>query len=571
MVALEATLVGPGPRPRRGVLEPIIMCGIFAFLDVPEPAPLDEARALALTQARLLRHRGPDKSGVAICGRNVLAHERLAIVDPQHGRQPLTSFDNHLVLAANGEIYNHEALRSETPDWPYATASDCEVLLPLYRREGPAFLERLRGMFAFVLAHTSGWLIARDHLGIIPLYVGRMADGRLAVASEMKALVGICPVVREFPPGHYQTSKDLEPQRWYKPSWREPSSATAMASPTDLREALVASVRSHLMADVPHGVLLSGGLDSSLTAAIASKLYGELHGEEAIKDLKAFSIGIEGSPDIAASKIVAAHLGVAHEPLTYTPEEGIDALRDAIWHTETFEVTTIRAAIPMMLLARHIRSSGVKMVLSGEGADELFAGYMYFRHAPSPEALHQELVRKLDQLHFYDCLRANKAMAAWGVEARVPFLDRDFVDLAMRIRPVDKQPTASRQEKHILREAFVGWLPEALLWRRKEQFSDGVGLGWADALAAHASRQVSDASLLDAAARFPVNAPTSKEGFLYRSIFEEMFPLASAAGCVPKALYGACATGAALEWSPVLKQSKDPSGRALARSNATMA
>ncbi|HRE88763.1 MAG TPA: asparagine synthase-related protein, partial [Myxococcota bacterium] len=327
-----------------------------------------------------------------------------------------------------------------------------------------------------------------------------------------------------------------------EPTWRQSAAATERANPDAIREALVASVRSHLMADVPHGVLLSGGLDSSLTAAVAAKLFGELHGASAVRELKAFSIGLMGSPDLAASRTVASSLGVAHEPVVYTVEEGIDALREAIWHTETFEVTTIRAAIPMMLLARHIRSSGVKMVLSGEGADELFGGYLYFRLAPSAAELHDELVRKLDQLHFYDCLRANKAMAAWGVEARVPFLDRDFVDLAMRIRPEDKQPTAERCEKHILREAFTGWLPHDMLWRRKEQFSDGVGLGWADALAAHAARQVSDRDLADARARFPVNTPTSKEGYLYRSIFEELFPLASAAGCVPQALYGACAT-----------------------------
>lgn len=541
------------------------MCGIFALLDVPEHVPLEEARALALTQSRTLRHRGPDRSGVALCGRHVLAHERLAIVDPRHGRQPLRSHDGRLVLAANGEIYNHAELRAQTPDWPYATNSDCEVLLPLYRREGPRLLERLRGMFAFVLAHENGWLIARDHLGIIPLYVGRMADGRLAVASEMKALTAICPVVREFLPGHYQTSEDLEPRRWYEPTWRDAAAATRPADPEEIREALVASVHSHLMSDVPHGVLLSGGLDSSLTAAVAAKRVGELHGARAVSDLRAFSIGLASSPDLAASKTVAASIGVTHEPVTYTAEEGIDALREAIWHTETFEVTTIRAAIPMMLLARHIRSSGVKMVLSGEGADELFGGYLYFRLAPSAAALHEELVRKLDQLHFYDCLRANKAMAAWGVEARVPFLDRDFVDLAMRIRAEDKQPTDARAEKHILREAFTGWLPHEMLWRRKEQFSDGVGLGWADALAAHADRQVSEREFADAHARFPVNTPTSREGYLYRAIFEELFPLTSAAGCVPQALYGACATKAALAWSPELSGQRDPSGRGLVR------
>jgi asparagine synthase (glutamine-hydrolysing) len=541
------------------------MCGIFAYLDVlGDDHALALARRSALTQARLIRHRGPDRTGVAVCGRHVLAHERLAIVDPASGSQPMHD-GGGLVLAANGEIYNHETLRGDFPRWPFTSASDCEVLLPLYRAHGAELVHHLKGMFAFVIAdaETGGWLIARDHLGIIPLYVGRTDDGRLAVASEMKALSDVCTHVQEFPPGHVQTERDRAPRRWYTPPWRDPRAGNVRAAAEPLREALVAAVGSHLMTDVPFGVLLSGGLDSSLIAAIAARLSRQRTVATGAPRLDAFSVGLADSPDLAAAAAVARAVDVSHHALTFTAEEGIDALRDAIWHTETFEVTTIRAAVPMMLLARFIRSLGIKMVLSGEGADELFGGYRYFYHAPDATAFHEELVRKLDQLHFYDCLRANKAMAAWGVEARVPFLDVAFVEAAMSIHADDKRPSPKRMEKHALREAFSGWLPDDLLWRRKEQFSDGVGYAWADALRAHAEREVTDRQLAEASERFPLRPPRTKEGYLYRSLFTELFPLASAVACVPEALHGACATSAALAWNPAIGARSDPSGRAV--------
>jgi len=541
------------------------MCGIFAYLDVAGgDVELERARRSALNQARLIRHRGPDRTGVAVCGRHVLAHERLAIVDPSSGSQPLVG-EGGLVVAANGEIYNHGELRARHPEWPWSSESDCEVLLPLYRRHGADLVHHLRGMYAFVIADcaTGGWLIARDHLGIVPLYVGRTRDGALAVASELKALCDVCTHVQEFPPGHVQTERDVAPVRWYRPSWRDAEAARETAGEDSLRDALVASVRSHLMADVPFGVLLSGGLDSSLIAAIAARLVRERDGAGAHTPLDAFSIGLVESPDLVAARGVAQAIDVAHHPVTFTAEEGIDALRDAIWHTETYEVTTIRAAVPMMLLARYIRAQGFKMVLSGEGADELFGGYRYFHHAPSARAFHEELVRKLEQLHAYDCLRANKAMAAWGVEARVPFLDVGFVHAAMSIRADDKRPRTGRIEKHALRAPFSGWLPDDLLWRRKEQFSDGVGYGWADALKAHAEREVDDRQLAEARERFPQRPPRSKEAYLYRAIFDELFPLQSAVACVPEALHGACATSAALAWSPHIGARSDPSGRAV--------
>ncbi|MSQ84302.1 MAG: asparagine synthase B [Myxococcales bacterium] len=554
------------------------MCGIFSFLDITTSANL--RRAQALQQARILRHRGPDWSGIWSNDRAVLAHERLAIVDVLHGAQPLRSTDGRCVLAVNGEIYNHRQLRAQllTP-YEFATDSDCEVILPLYEQRGPQFLDDLRGMFAFVLYdqgdHSTSprWLIARDAIGIIPLYTGRTADGTLVVASEMKALLEICTTVKEFAPGHYQTQDDPAPVRWWKRNWFDVNAvAPAQLNLVALHDALVDSVRTHLMSDVPYGVLLSGGLDSSLVSAIASTMADrrvEADGRERAwwPRLHSFSIGLPGSPDLAAAQRVAEQLGTAHHGFTFTIQEGLDALADVIWHIETFDVTSIRASTPMYLMARRIRAMGVKMVLSGEGADEIFGGYLYFHKAPNAHEFHQELVRKLHALHSYDCLRANKSMAAFGVEARVPFLDRDFLDAAMQIHAEHKlcgKNGGGRIEKHILRQAFEGWLPAEILWRQKEQFSDGVGYGWIDSLKAHAQAQVSDHQLLEAAERFPIGTPATKEAYLYRSIFEGHFPLASAAATVPSGPSVACSTPTAIAWDASFAANADPSGRAVA-------
>lgn len=546
------------------------MCGILAFLDVQ--GDLDHTRTLAVRQARLLRHRGPDWSGVWTGARAVLAHERLAIVDLLHGAQPLTSRGGDLALAVNGEIYNHRSLRAQHGDWPFATDSDCEVILPLYDAHGEAFLDTLRGMFAFVLVdkRTGGWMIARDAMGIIPLYTGRMADGTLVVASEMKALMDVCVHVERFPPGHVMTHTDDLPRRWYTRDWFDADTVLgqpAVAAQT-LREALSASVHDHLMGDVPYGVLLSGGVDSSvvsgLAAAMAATRVDSGDAEAAWwPRLHSFSIGLEGSPDLAAAQSVADQIGTVHHGFTFTVQEGLDALRDVIWHVETFDTTTIRASTPMYLLARRIKAMGVKMVLSGEGSDEIFGGYLYFHKAPSPRDLHEECVRKLLDLHLYDCNRANKSMAAFGVEARVPFLDRDFLDLAMRIPPRQKMCRDGRIEKHLLREAFDGLIPDRVLWRQKEQFSDGVGYSWIDTLKAVADQRVSDAQLARAAQRFPVSTPLSKEAYLYREIFDELFPLASAAATVPSAKSVACSSEVALAWDEAWANAEDPSGRAV--------
>ena len=461
------------------------MCGIFGVLD--HQRPVAAARSLAVSQARLLRHRGPDYSGLYVDERVALAHERLAIVDPLHGAQPLVSADGQLVLAVNGEIYDHQATRARFPDWAFQTDSDCEVILPLYRAHGAELVHHLRGMFAFVLYDkgTGDWLIARDPLGIIPLYLGRDAAGVLHVASELKALAAICETVDLFPPGHVMGKGDAAPRRWYARAWTT-AVPDAPADPAALREALIDSVRSHLMSDVPYGVLLSGGLDSSVVAAIAAR-FAEHRVESGGRErawwprLHSFSIGLAGSPDVEAAARAAAFLGTAHHAFQFTVQEGIDALADVIWHLETFDVTTVRASTPMYLMARRIKAMGIKMVLSGEGSDELFGGYLYFHKAPGAEAFHEETVRKLQQLHLYDCLRANKSMAAWGVEARVPFLDTAFVDHAMGI-PARHKLCGDRIEKHLLRTAFQGWLPDDILWRQKEQFSDGVGYGWIDGL-----------------------------------------------------------------------------------------
>ena len=525
-----------------------------------------------MRQARLLRHRGPDWSGLWADDRAVLAHERLAIVDVLHGAQPLRSVDGALVLAVNGEIYNHVALRGEIGGREaFRTDSDCEVILPLYAREGPALLSRLRGMFAFALydAAKHDWLIARDPIGIIPLYVGRRPDGALAVASEMKALLRVCDHVQEFPPGHYQTRHDEKPVPYWTRDWLECDAVPDRElDPAEIHAALSDAVHSHLMTDVPYGVLLSGGLDSSVIGALAAGFAGkriESGDREAAwwPRLHSFAIGLAGSPDLAAARRAADGIGTVHHGFEFTVQEGLDALRDVIWHIESFDTTTVRASTPMYLMARRIRATGVKMVLSGEGSDELFGGYLYFHKAPSPRAFHEELVRKVRLLHLYDCLRANKSMAAWGIEARVPFLDTRFVDVAMRIPARHKMVASGGIEKRILREAFRGALPDEILWRQKEQFSDGVGYSWIDSLKAHAEARITDRQLAHAAERFPIGTPATKESYLYREIFDELFPLPSAAACVPSGPSVACSSPAAIAWDPSFAANADPSGRAV--------
>lgn len=544
------------------------MCSILAILDCKSDP--DALRERALRLSRLQRHRGPDWSGIYSGGRAVLAHERLAIVDVLHGAQPLIDESGTCVLAVNGEIYNHKELESSLRSpYRFRTASDCEVILPLYREKDLAFLDELEGIFAFVLydAERERWVVARDHMGIVPLYMGRDGEGNLYVASEMKALVPVCRRVWEFPPGHVQDNRMVEPVRWYSRSWQQEVPGGA-ADPAVLREALEAAVRRQLMSDVPYGVLLSGGLDSSIISAVAARFAPRRIEDEGESPawwprLHSFSVGLEGAPDLAAAREVAEHIGSVHHEFHFTVQEGLDALPDVIHHLETYDVTTIRAGTPMYLMARRIRSMGVKMVLSGEGADEVFGGYLYFHRAPDRGAFHQETVRKLDRLHLYDCLRANKAMAAWGVEARVPFLDKAFLDVAMGMDPAAKMAGPGRPEKRILREAFADMLPARVAWRQKEQFSDGVGYGWIDALRAHAASRVSDAELASAQYRFPLNPPVTKEGYLYRSLFEERFPLPSSAECVPGGPSVACSTPEALAWDAALAEVTDPSGRAV--------
>ncbi len=545
------------------------MCGFVALLD-----PSGGAQALresVLAGARRLRHRGPDWSGVYTDDCAVLAHERLAIVDVLHGAQPLVTPDGAQVLAVNGEIYNHRELRAAFPDYPFATDSDCEVILPLHARDGAGFLNSLNGIFAFVLWDKArqDWLIARDPIGVIPLYYGHDEHGRLWVASELKAINDVCASVEVFPPGSYLTRAMDAPASYYTPGWRAFDSVEhGPTDPAPLRAALEQAVHRQLMADVPYGVLLSGGLDSSLIAAITARFAARRIEEDDAAPawwprLHTFSIGLEGSPDLAAARTVAAHLESAHHEFQFTVQEGLDALSDVIYQIESYDVTTIRASTPMYLLARRIRAMGIKMVLSGEGADEIFGGYLYFHMAPDDREFHAELIRKLDALHLYDCLRANKAMAAWGIEARVPFLDREFLDVAMALAPSIRRPGNGRIEKAVLREAGRGLLPDSILWRQKEQFSDGVGYGWIDALKAHAEAEVSDAQMATAARRFPVNTPASKEAYRYREVFARHYPGDNAARLVPGGPSIACSTPTAYRWSQAFAANNDPSGRAV--------
>ena len=556
------------------------MCGIVAILNVKEQT--QQLRQKALKMSQKIRHRGPDWSGIYYGGSAVLAHERLSIVDPESGGQPLFSSDRKQVLVVNGEIYNHQDIRRRyAGQYDFMTGSDCEVILALYRDKGINFLEELNGIFAFVLydEEKDAFLIARDAIGVIPLYIGHDSDGTVYVASELKALEGQCEYYEPFLPGHYVYSKDTAQvkagekpyclTRYYQRDWFSFDAVKDNdASVAAIHDALEDAVKRQLMSDVPYGVLLSGGLDSSVISAIACK-YSEMRVEDDSRTkaywprLHSFAVGLKGAPDLAKARLVADHIGTVHHEINYTIEEGLDAIRDVIYYIETYDVTTVRASTPMYLLARVIKSMGIKMVLSGEGADEIFGGYLYFHKAPSAQAFHEETVRKLSKLHMYDCLRANKSLSAWGVEGRVPFLDKEFLDVAMRTNPEAKMCPGKTMEKRIVREAFASLLPEEVAWRQKEQFSDGVGYSWIDTLKEITAAAVTDEQMAHAAERFPINPPRNKEEYYYRSIFAEHFPSESAARSVPSEASVACSTATALEWDEAFKNMNDPSGRAV--------
>lgn len=546
------------------------MCGIAAIFNVKEQTK--QLRDKALYMARKIRHRGPDWSGIYAGGSAIMVHERLSIVDPESGGQPLYSPDKKVVLAVNGEIYNHRSIRQRFEGkYHFSTCSDCEVILALYQERGLDFLDELNGIFAFALYDEARdeFLIARDPIGVIPLYIGHDDEGRIYCASELKALEGVCSSYEPFLPGHMYSSREGKMVRWYKRKWFDYDEVVKNPVPSsELREGLEEAVKRQLMSDVPYGVLLSGGLDSSVISAIAKKYASRRIETDGVSEawwprLHSFAIGLEGSPDLAKAKEVADYIGTVHHEIHYTVQEGIDALKDVIYYIETYDVTTVRASTPMYLLARVIRSMGIKMVLSGEGADEVFGGYLYFHKAPSARAFHEETVRKLSKLHLYDCLRANKSLAAWGVEGRVPFLDKEFLDLAMAINPEEKMCPGNTIEKKIVRQAFEDMLPESIVWRQKEQFSDGVGYSWIDSLKELTSKMVSDEEMASAAERFPINTPKCKEEYYYRSIFESLFPSESAARSVPSVPSVACSTAEALAWDESFKGVNEPSGRAV--------
>lgn len=546
------------------------MCGIVGIFEVKSNN--HELRTQILGMSKKIRHRGPDWSGVYVDKTVLLAHERLAIVDPQSGGQPLYSKDKNLVLAVNGEIYNHIDLRNQINDYEFLTHSDCEIILALYRKKGINFLEDLNGIFAFALydKEKDCYLIARDHMGIIPLYMGWDQYGNFYVASELKSLEGVCNKIEEFLPGHYLFSKEgNELKRWYQRDWMNYDAVKNNTSDiAQLRKALEDAVHRQLMSDVPYGVLLSGGLDSSIIAAVTKRFAAKRIESNDTQmawypQVHSFAVGLIGSPDLAAARKVSNHIGSVHHEINFSIQEGLDAIRDVIYHLETYDVTTVRASTPMYLLARVIKSMGIKMVLSGEGADEIFGGYLYFHKAPDAKSFHEETVRKLSKLHLYDCLRANKSLAAWGIEGRVPFLDKEFMDIAMRLNPLDKMAKEGKMEKWILRKAFEDYLPESIVWRQKEQFSDGVGYNWIDTLKATAIEKVSDEQMANAKFRFPIQPPMSKEEYLYRTIFSEHFPSDSAAACVPSVPSVACSTPEALKWDAAFQKMNDPSGRAV--------
>ena len=546
------------------------MCSILAILDIK--SDVNTLRKQALQMSKLQRHRGPDWSGMYSNENVILAHERLAIVDVEHGSQPIRSKDENLALAVNGEIYNHKELEAKLNiDYEFQTKSDCEIINALYREKGSDFLEDLNGIFAFVLydQETNSYLIARDHIGIVPLYTGYDNNQNFYIASEMKALTNVCNTIKEFPPGHYLDSNDGEIKKYYDRDWNDFENVKDNQTDRELlRSSLEQAVHRQLMSDVPYGLLLSGGLDSSIIAAIAYKYAAKRIETDDTLDawwpkLHTFAIGLEESPDLKAAQKVADHIGSVHHNFVYTIPEGLDAVSDVIYHLETYDVTTVRAATPMYLMARKIKSMGIKMVLSGEGADEIFGGYLYFHKAPNAKALHIETVRKVSRLHLFDCLRANKSMAAWGVEARVPFLDKEFLDVAMRINPADKLCAGGKIEKQLLRELFADYLPESVLWRQKEQFSDGVGYNWIDTLKKVADEKIADSQMKNANFRFPINTPPNKESYFYRQVFAEHFPSESAAACVPGGPSVACSTPESLEWDKQLTEVIDPSGRAV--------
>ena len=546
------------------------MCGILCAFDLKQTR--DVIRPQVLEMSKKLRHRGPDWSGIYDTDNAILSHERLAIVDPTSGKQPLISPSENLILAANGEIYNHRALRENCEnEYAFKTKSDCEVILAMYQKYGKSFVKKLNGIFAFAIydKDKNEYFIARDHMGIIPLYMGWDKNGTFYVASELKALEGVCTKIELFPPGHSLNSGDSKPERWYETEWDNYESVKDnLTSIETLHDALSDAVHRQLMSDVPYGVLLSGGLDSSITSALAKKFAAkrvESNDTQAAwwPQLHSFSVGLEGSPDLAAAQEVAKHIGTVHHEVKFTIQEGLDAVREVIYHLETYDITTIRASTPMYLMARAIKALGIKMVLSGEGADELFGGYLYFHKAPNAKEFHEETVRKLDKLHQYDCLRANKSLAAWGIEGRVPFLDKEFIEIAMRMNPKDKMITEDRMEKWVLRKAFEDYLPDSVTWRQKEQFSDGVGYSWIDSLKELVDTEVSDEQMKNAHFRFPIQTPQNKEEFYYRSIFESHFPSEAAALSVPSVPSVACSTPIALAWDKAFQNQNDPSGRAV--------
>ena len=548
------------------------MCGIVCAFNLKQKQ--DVLRPQILKMSKLLRHRGPDWSGIYSCDNAILSHERLAIVDPASGKQPLYSPDKKIILAANGEIYNHLELREKlSGKYTFTTQSDCEIILALYQEKGINFVDDLNGIFAFAIYDSvnNEFFIARDHMGIIPLYMGWDKNGTFYVASELKALEGVCSNIELFPPGHYWFGKNNAPTRWYNRDWVDYQKVkNNKTNISDLHDALSDAVHRQLMSDVPYGVLLSGGLDSSITSALAKKFSSKRVESNDTQSawwpqLHSFSVGLEGSPDLEAARKVSEHIGSIHHEIIFTIQEGLDAIRDVIYHLETYDITTVRASTPMFLMARSIKSHGIKMVLSGEGADELFGGYLYFHKAPSAEEFHKETVRKLDKLHQYDCLRANKSLAAWGIEGRVPFLDKEFIDVAMRINPKDKMINSERMEKWVVRKAFEDYLPESVAWRQKEQFSDGVGYSWIDTLKEVVENAITDDQMINAKFRFPLQTPQNKEEFYYRSIFEEHFPSDTASMSVPSVPSVACSTPIALEWDEAFKNQNDPSGRAVAK------
>jgi len=547
-----------------------IMCGIVAIYN--KEIKLDkDMRSKSLSMSKKVRHRGPDWSGIYTSDNAILAHERLSIVDVKSGKQPILSNNEEIILAVNGEIYNHKLIRRDKKfEYKYKTESDCEVIIPLYDKLKNDLLNHLNGIFAFFLydKKNNSFLVGRDPIGVIPLYMGEGSDGNKYFASEMKCLVGLCSKIKEFPPGHYMTEKDKLPVRYYKRNWMNYDDVKNHSSTSDLRNSLEKSVKSQMMSDVPFGVLLSGGLDSSIISSIVTK-YSKNRIESGDKKeawwprIHSFAVGLENSPDLIAARKVADHLKTVHHEIHFTIQEALDSLEDVIYYLETYDVTTVRASTPMYLMARYIKSMGIKMVLSGEGADEIFGGYLYFHKAPSSKEFHEETLRKINKLHLYDCLRANKSLAAWGVEGRVPFLDIDFLDYSMNIDPSHKMITNDKIEKNILRESFNGYIPESVLWRQKEQFSDGVGYSWIDSLKEYAGKQISDMDFNDRVERFPINTPRSKEEFLFRKIFEKHFPGDDCALCVPSSKSVACSTEEALKWDKEFENMIDPSGRSV--------